>query len=127
MNTALTPSKVSSIAPRIDSVKKGDLQSFMEFYTHGRMDKQYVLVSHFLEWKLSKPIRTKENKGGIKPRDWTFAFRRVAADIYSEDEEAVIKKDPNGFLLFDAQFMLDNFDRAQDYLIDKFKRDNGFV
>lgn len=126
MSTSLTPIGVSRLAPTIGQIiDKNSLASFMQFYTNGHIDKQYVMVSHFLEWKLGKRVKSKDNKKGIAPREWTLAYRQVAADIYKEDEEIVIKKDPNGFLLIDAKFLLDNFDRAKTIVKDKLSKEYG--
>lgn len=126
MSTSLTPIGVSRLAPTIGQIiDKNSLASFMKFYTNGHIDKQYVMVSHFLEWKLGKRVKSKDNKKGIAPREWTLAYRQVAADIYKEDEEIVIKKDPNGFLLIDAKFLLDNFDRAKTIVKDKLSKEYG--
>ena len=112
----IKPRELSAMAETPRDVDSNSFEGFRHFYTNGRPDAMYVMMSSFLAWKKVK-VKKKGNTELVSAKSWTLAYREIAADMYSENEERVIKKDANGYLLFDGQFLIDFEDEARSRLM----------
>ena len=103
---------------RLTDVKSGDRSDFINFYTNGEPDRVYVMMASFLDWKDVK-IKSKDKTAALAGKAWTLEYRGIAAELYQENDDAIIKRDAYGFLLFDLDFLLAYFDEAKNRLANK--------
>ena len=96
MSTDITSIEISRMAQTKSSIDKEDRIAFINFYTNGQPENVYVPMTAFLEWKKIR-IKRKGNQHLVTSKSWTLAYRDIAAELYREDDELVIKKEANGY------------------------------
>jgi len=99
-------------------VVKTDREAFLRFYTGGFPDKIFVPVADFLAWK-GVHVKSEDFPSALHARQWTFAFRDLAAGPYKDGDEMFIKRATNESLLIDLDFLIEAFDDAKAVMMKK--------
>ena len=131
----MTPIEISRRAMKIKDIKGDEFMDFRNFYTSGDPERMFVPVSDYIEWKGLR-VKSELNPDAFAQREWTYAYREVAANLAAASDydkkipdipggksimvdESVVKKNSLGFLLFDLKFLIAFFDDAAEILFHK--------
>jgi hypothetical protein len=120
MKTAMTAANLTRQASRVHDIKGDTIKDFKNWWTNGEPEKQFVPVGEYLAW-LGYNVRSAKHPYAFAAKDWTFSYRSIATTMYKAEqkEDLHVKVMTNGILLFDADFLDDCFEEAQQITVDR--------
>jgi hypothetical protein len=132
MNNQLSPIELTRSAARLTDKKRRTITEFREFWTNGNADCLFVPVADYLAWKGIR-VRCETYPYAFAAKDWTFAYRAIAAANYvhndgaplseeamaGDTENPFVKVSTAKYLLFDADFLATFFDEAKEMVTNR--------